>query len=38
VALIAGVLVSGFLVVAFKRFIAPKELAQAEATAAAASA
>jgi PTS system fructose-specific IIC component len=35
VALIAGVLVSGFLVVAFKRFIAPKELAQAEATAAA---
>lgn len=32
VALIAGVLVSGFLVVAFKRFIAPKELAQAETT------
>ncbi|WP_127474572.1 PTS fructose transporter subunit IIABC [Microbacterium sulfonylureivorans] len=30
VALIAGVLVSGFLVVAFKRFIAPKELAEAE--------
>ncbi|KQZ84678.1 PTS lactose transporter subunit IIC [Microbacterium sp. Root166] len=32
VALIAGVLVSGFLVVAFKRFIAPKELAAAETT------
>ncbi|MGA7147322.1 MAG: fructose-specific PTS transporter subunit EIIC [Microbacterium sp.] len=31
VALVAGVLVSGFLVVAFKRFIAPKELAEAEA-------
>ncbi|MGN8552782.1 UNVERIFIED_CONTAM: fructose-specific PTS transporter subunit EIIC [Microbacterium sp. SLM126] len=30
VALIAGVLVSGFLVVAFKRFIAPKELQVAE--------
>jgi PTS system fructose-specific IIC component len=30
VALIAGVLVSGFLVVAFKRFIAPKELEAAE--------
>ncbi|MCW3494235.1 fructose-specific PTS transporter subunit EIIC [Microbacterium sp. SSM24] len=30
VALIAGVLVSGFLVVAFKRFIAPKELQAAE--------
>jgi fructose PTS system EIIBC or EIIC component len=30
VALIAGVLVTGFLVVAFKRFIAPKELAEAE--------
>ncbi|SDH13453.1 PTS fructose transporter subunit IIABC [Microbacterium pygmaeum] len=30
VALIAGVLVSAFLVVGFKRFIAPKELAEAE--------
>ena len=30
VALIAGVVVTGFLVVAFKRFIAPKELAEAE--------
>jgi PTS system fructose-specific IIC component len=30
VALVAGVLVSGFLVVAFKRFIAPKELEAAE--------
>ncbi|HET8926991.1 MAG TPA: fructose-specific PTS transporter subunit EIIC [Microbacterium sp.] len=30
-ALAAGVVVTGFLVVAFKRFIAPKELAQAEA-------
>ena len=31
VALAAGVLVTGFLVVAFKRFIAPKELREAEA-------
>jgi len=31
VALAAGVLVTGFLVVGFKRFIAPKELAEAEA-------
>ncbi len=31
VAIAAGVLVTGFLVVAFKRFIAPKELAEAEA-------
>jgi PTS system fructose-specific IIC component len=31
VAIAAGVLVTGFLVVAFKRFIAPKELAAAEA-------
>lgn len=31
VALAAGVVVTGFLVVAFKRFIAPKELAEAEA-------
>ncbi|MEV8368898.1 fructose-specific PTS transporter subunit EIIC [Microbacterium sp. NPDC064584] len=30
VALAAGVVVTGFLVVGFKRFIAPKELAQAE--------
>jgi hypothetical protein len=30
-ALAAGVATSGFLVVAFKRFIAPKELAEAEA-------
>jgi len=30
VALVAGVVVTGFLVVAFKRFIAPKELAEAE--------
>ena len=30
VALLAGVVVTGFLVVAFKRFIAPKELAEAE--------
>ena len=30
VALLAGVLVTAFLVVAFKRFIAPKELAEAE--------
>ena len=30
VAIAAGVLVTGFLVVGFKRFIAPKELAQAE--------
>ena len=31
VAIAAGVLVTGFLVVGFKRFIAPKELAEAEA-------
>ena len=31
VALLAGVVVTAFLVVAFKRFIAPKELAEAEA-------
>ena len=36
IALVAGVLVSGFLVVAFKRFIAPKELEAAEAVPAAA--
>ena len=31
VALLAGVVVTAFLVVAFKRFIAPKELQEAEA-------
>ncbi len=38
VALLAGVVVTAFLVVAFKRFIAPKELQEAEAEAAAATA
>jgi fructose PTS system EIIBC or EIIC component len=38
IALAVGVLVTAFLVVAFKRFIAPKELQEAEAEAAAATA
>ncbi len=38
VALVAGVVVTAFLVVAFKRFIAPKELQEAEAEASAATA
>ena len=38
VALLAGVVVTAFLVIAFKRFIAPKELQEAEAEAATATA
>ena len=38
IALVVGVVITAFLVVAFKRFIAPKELREAEAEAAAATA
>ena len=38
VALLAGIVVTAFLVVALKRFIAPKELQEAEAEAATATA